>query len=95
VVLFAKFFSWHELSKSFITLHENSSHDHLFFHAHFGGKMTNLKLVHCMDKIPLPTCAWGDFKWIWAPIWYCSRMHLHGTSNFPILVTHPIFTNLN
>ena len=75
VLLFAKFFSWHELSKSFITLHENSSHDHLLIQVNFGGKFINLKWMHHGKKWPLLICVWSVFKCIWSLVWYCSRMH--------------------
>ena len=85
VPLFAFWSSWHIISKSFITLHEISSHDHLLILAHFGGKFGNLKLVHHMNEIPLPLCLWDHFKWNWSCMWYCSRPICHAPPYFPIL----------
>jgi hypothetical protein len=31
-------------------------------HVYFGRKMPNSKLVDHMNKIPIPICAWVDFK---------------------------------
>jgi hypothetical protein len=64
VALLAFLFSWHEVSKSIITLHEISSYDHMHIHVNFWWKMANLKLVHHGHKPPLPLCLLKGFKWI-------------------------------
>ena len=73
VPLFLKLFSWHELSKSFITFHKISSHNHVIFQAIFGGKFTNLKSMHHGSFLPLPMCLKDDFEWLWSRKCYCSR----------------------
>jgi hypothetical protein len=89
VVLFAKCLSWHEVSKTSITLHEFPSHDHLLIHEDFGGKFINLKMVHYENFLPLLICAWSVFKCIWSLVWYCSRLELPCTTKFPIFAMHP------
>ena len=93
VVLFAIFSSWPLISKSCITLHELSSHDHLLIHAFFGGKLQNSKMVHCMDFLPLPLCLKDHFKWLWWRKWYCSRGFTTCTMHFWFFAKHLISIN--
>jgi hypothetical protein len=92
VVLFAIFSSWTLISKSCITLHEFSSHNHLLIHAFFGGKLQNSKMVHCMDFLPLPLSSKNDFKWKWWSNWYCSRVNGTCTMQLLIFAKTPHFT---
>jgi hypothetical protein len=85
VPLFLKCLSWHEVSKTSITLHEFPSYDHLCIQVNFGGKLENLKMVHHENFLPLPMCLKNDFKWNLSWSCYCSRMHYymhHQFSNF-------------
>jgi hypothetical protein len=62
VVLFAKCFSCHEVSKTSITLHEIIIYDHLLIHEVFEGKLPKSKLDDHMHIFPIPMCAWSNFE---------------------------------
>ena len=89
VVLFAFCFSWHEVSKTSITLHEFPSYDHLCIQVNFGGKIINLKLVHHGNFLPLPMCLKNYFEWLWSSKCYCSRVHASHTLQFVIFCHAP------